>query len=274
VFIPLLSYSVLVTILAAYLFMVNQQNQQQNAPQSNSLENLPSFDPSDAEHSTHLKTDAKKINLVGGIDVAMATAPLPDRLITPLGKPLRIGDLEILPEAVYRQVVSVHVEGYAKPEPCEYPSLVLRLKLRNVSSNVAFQPMDAYFNRRWDWKKGGQPPLTMLELPENGRTVRFYGGPANYPLPPRSAAEGEKSREWVQGSNADRVLNPGEEMEGIVCTDGDDKEAVDAIDNHRGKLLWRVHLRRGVLVLSEHRYAPVSSVVGVEFTDEDYRKSG
>jgi len=276
VFIPLLSYSVLVTILAAYLFMVNQQNQQQAAP-PNPLENLPSFDPQDAEHSTHLKLDPKKLNRVSGIDEAKATAPLPDNLITQLGKKLRIGDLEIEPLRVTREVKSVADDiPNSKPAPCKYPSLVLYMKLRNVSDDVVFQPMDHYFDRRWSPKdkKGGQPPLTVLELIGPGEPLCFFGGPAPFPSPSNSAANGDKYDYWVAGIPYLAVLKPGEARDDFfVCTDGNDKETADAIDNYHGKLLWRVHLRRGIVVLNEHRYVPVSSVVGVEFSDEDYRKS-
>ena len=140
--------------------------------------------------------------------------------------------------------------------------------------------MDKYFYRRWS-NKAEPPPLTVLEL-VGGPTKanKFFGGPAEYPPPARSASEGDRSVEWVHGNAYERVLNPGEEMEGFVCTDGgkkeDDKEAravFEAVKNHHGKLLWRVHLRRGVVVRDDHHYVPVSTVIGVEFTDEDYRKS-
>jgi hypothetical protein len=278
IFIPLLSYSVLVTILAGYLFMLRMQKE---PPPPSPLEMLPSFDPNDAEHSTHLKLDPdpKKLNRASGIDVALATSPLPDDLITQLGKKLRVGDLEVEPLRVTREVVSVDVEGFAKPEPCPYESLVLHMKLRNVSSNVAFQPMDKYFYRKWSIK-AEPPPLTLLELIGPDKTSRFFGGPAEYPPPTQNAAQGNKYIEWVRGNDYERVLSPGDEMDAFVCTDGgkteDDKEAravVEAVKNHHGKLLWRVHLRRGIVVRDDHHYVPVSAVIGVEFTDEDYRKS-
>ena len=75
------------------------------------------------------------------------------------------------------------------------------------------------------------------------------------------------------------MLEPGEEKVFFVCTDGgetrDDPKGCDAaraIDAHHGKLLWRVHLRRGVEVVNAHRYVPLSTVFGVEFTDETTAK--
>ena len=62
-------------------------------------------------------------------------------------------------------------------------------------------------------------------------------------------------------------------MDTFVCTDGDDKSAVDAVENYHGKLMWRVHLRRGIITVDADQLVPVSSVIGVEFTDDDYRKS-
>ncbi len=169
------------------------------------------------------------------------------------------------------------VQGYdeGKAEPCKYPSLVLRLKLRNISGDVTFQPMDTYFDRKWPVKgSAGPPPLTMLELAGPGRpTPLFRRARPSSTWPPCTPKSGGDPPEWVQDDNDTKALNPGEEMETFVCTDGDDKATAEAVDNHRGKLLWRVHLRRGLVKLDEHRYVPVSSVIGVEFTDDDYRKS-
>ena len=132
----------------------------------------------------------RKLNRAANIDKATATAALPPNQIVRLGKKLRLGDLEIEPLNVDREVVSVMVHAGDKPQPCPYPSLVLTLKLRNVSDNVVFQPMDPYFDRRWEPKKGNAPPLTILEMPGKGKEQFLFGGPANYQPPP-------KSPEWV-----------------------------------------------------------------------------
>ncbi len=88
------------------------------------------------------------------------------------------------------------------------------------------------------------------------------------------------------GKMVEQILYPGEEKEFFVCTNGgggtnidrdDDNRAsaaADAVQNYHGKLLWRVHLRRGIVVVDDHRYVPVSTVIGVEFTDHDYRNDG
>ena len=270
VFIPLISYSILATVAVVVLWY---RLQQQPPPAANPLESLPSFDPSDEQHSTHLPLNTKmQMAVPRNLDVKTATLPLPDDLRVRLGggRKLRVGDLEIEPLGVAPEMVSVGVQGY-KPQECRYQSLVLRLKLRNVSGDVTFQPMDTYFDRRW--KKGDAPPLTFLELEGPNHPRRFFGGPAEFHMELLHANSGGDPPQWIEGARRDQVLGPGEEMETFVCTDGDDKAAKDAIENYRGKLLWRVHVRRGLVKLDPHRYVPVSTVVGVEFTDDDYRKS-
>jgi hypothetical protein len=268
VVIPLISYALLATVAVILLWY---RFQQAPPPPPNQLDTLPSFDPNDEEHSTHLQIKQKALNRIRGMDVKMATGPLLPERITRLGEKLQVGDLEITPQRVDRQIVSVVSKG-SQPEPGRGPSLVLHLRLKNMSSNVVFQPMDTFFYRKW-MSKSEQPPLTILELVEAARTVRFFGGPAEYhPPPPPSNIHAPLPQE-VDGDHASHVLRPGEVMDTFVCTDGDDKAAVDAVENHHGKLLWRVHLRCGIITLDSHHLVPISSVVGVEFTDDDYRKS-
>jgi hypothetical protein len=267
VIIPLISYAILATIAVLVLWYRFQQSP---PPPPNQLDTLPSFDPSDEEHSTHLKINQKVLNRPRSMDVKTATGPLLPERITRLGEKLEVGDLEIIPLKVDRQIVSVISKG-SRPEPCSAPSLVLHLKLRNISSNVVFQPMDTFFDRKW-MSKAEQPPLTILELLDPAHTVRFFGGPAEYHPPPRNNS-GAMPPQEVEGARSSHVLRPGEEMDTFVCTDGDDKNAVDAVENYHGKLMWRVHLRRGIITVDAHHLAPVSSVVGIEFTDDDYRKS-
>ena len=267
VVIPLISYALLATIAILVLWY---RFQQAPPPGPNQLDVLPSFDPNDEEHSTHLKLNQKVFNRPRSMDVKTATGPLLPERITRLGEKLQVGDLEITPLKVDRRIVSVISKGFPA-EPSRAPSLLLHLNLKNISSNVVFQPMDSYFDRKW-MSKAEQPPLTLLELFEPGRTIRFFGGPAEYHPPPAKNSNARPPEE-VEGANTSRVLHPGEEVETFVCTDGDDKTAVDAVENYRGKLLWRVHLRRGIITVDAHHLVPVSSVIGVEFTDDDYRKS-
>jgi hypothetical protein len=225
------------------------------------------------------KEKAKTEAVLRGFTRERALAPLPAGLHVPLGQTLTLGALEVTPVRVERRRVKVFVEGFAKPEPCAHDSLVLYLRLRNVAEDYAFTPLDNYFDRHWAGK--GSPPLTVLQAgPAN-----FFGGPAKwYPLsrPKRDWSP----REWVEGRpNVDPDgLRPGEEKETFVCTDGQDARAAlhlfgtDADGKqvkgpYRGALLWRVQLRRG-LIAYKNRRLPAAAVVGVEFTEKDYRKAG
>ena len=187
VFIPLISYSLLATVAVVVLWY---RLQQQPPPPPNPLETLPSFDPSDEQHSTHLPLNNKmQMAIPRNIDVKTATLPLPDHLLVRLGdkRKLRIGDLEVEPLGVDREKVGVVVQGY-NAQDCQYPSLVLHLRLRNVSNDVSFQPMDRYFDRKWKGK-GESPPLTILELISPDRTTRLFGGPAVFHFAARQSQQ-------------------------------------------------------------------------------------
>ena len=166
------------------------------------------------------------------IDVKTATLAAAGRSARPPRRQAKTADRRPGSGAAGRDLgarSSVDVQGY-NAEPCEYPSLVLRLKLRNVSDDVAFQPMDNYFDRKWKGK-GEAPPLTILELVSPNRPTRFFGGPAEFHLPLLHAQQ--RRRPAAVGAwrpPTTKVLNPGEEMETFVCTDGDDKAATEAVD--------------------------------------------
>jgi hypothetical protein len=269
VFIPLISYAILTTIALLILWA---RLQQAAPPPPNPLETLPALDPNDPKAGTHLFKDPRQSEVIQNLDVKTATGPVPDNQTVRLGGKLQLGDLQIEPQKVALEKVSVRVQGY-NPEPCQYPSLVLHMKLRNISDNTVFQPMDTFFDRRWKGAKSSVPPLTILELALSGGAPRFFfGGPADFHRPLLTAQSGGDPPQWVEGNHYSQVLNPGEEMDTFVCTDGDDKPTTEAVENHHGKLLWRVHLRRGIVPYNG-RLVPVSTVVGVEFTDEDYRKN-
>ena len=73
VVIPLISYAVLATIAVLMLWY---RMQQAPPPPPNQLDTLPSFDPSDEEHSTHLKINHKVFNRPRSMDVKTATGPI------------------------------------------------------------------------------------------------------------------------------------------------------------------------------------------------------
>src|SRR5207302_10401675 len=112
----------------------------------------------------------------------LVTAPVPDRLKVGLGRTLKLGDLEVTPLRVERRKVRLFDERYPKPTELEHDSLLLHLRLHNASGDLAFAPLDNYFDRRWNdqWpqekKNAVQMPFTQLEI--GGE--RFYGGPCEW----------------------------------------------------------------------------------------------
>jgi hypothetical protein len=201
------------------------------------------------------------------------TGPLPAQQRLTLGQTGRFGALEVTPLAVERRRVRVVVRGWAKPEPCRNDSLVLRLKLRNVSADQTFAPLDNCFDRAWRLGQG-EMPLTQLEA-----AGRHFCGPARwYPLGNKS----NNKPEWLEGrAPSDPMdLAPGAPLESYVCTDGNDEEAVRVLFGEGpgppaapcpGPFLWRVRLRRG-LIEWDGKERSATTVIGVEFTRSDIDK--
>lgn len=264
VFLPTLIWAIGASIMCYSLWMQASRNQSRGS----------SFDamPDDGDSRGFKPGVPKK---VGRLDVSksMATRPLPDHLKVKLRETIRIGDLEVTPTGVEVRKVGVIVEGFSEPQPCEHPSLVLNLKLKNVSDGWAFAPLDNYFDRQY--KGVGSVPLTLLEAgPQT-----FFGGPAKWIPVIRDEKTKNDRRQWVEGrKNLDLVgLAPGEEKKDYVCTDGEDARMAAYLFGgggrkpYQGDLLYRVRVRRGPV---KHRGKLVSAtaVIGVMFSSDDYRK--
>jgi hypothetical protein len=145
-------------------------------------------------------------------------------------------------------------------DPSREKALVLRLHLRNISQEIAFHPVDPFFDRSW---KPGDPngkPYTYLDM--DGRL--FYGGPIEWEY---ASAQGNNARQYILEQRQDRVLGPNEEMDTIICTNPHDK-VEDYLNSYHGPLLWRVQLRRGPVEVRNHD-ASATAVIGVEFQDSD-----
>jgi hypothetical protein len=261
VFCPLLLYSIVISIFAFFIYRHEQQLQEQFRERFDKMPDV-GDDPGVRK--------GKRVSLTDRYKPELATLPLPKILCTTLGQPLRVGDLQLTPNRVERKRVSVVVES-SKPEPCQHDSLVLYLDLKNLSTEYAFAPLDNYFDRYWRPGMDMIPPLTLLEVGD----YRCYGGPAHwYPRGDRT-----NRREWVKGrrDQAD-LLQPGEEKEMFVCTDGGDDTAAAVLfgdqpgEGYHGRLLWRVRVRRG-LVRFQHKDYSATAVIGVRFTDSDIRQA-
>lgn len=257
--INLISYSIGVTGILIYLYFSQQAIVHPLEALPDNFGQQPGVDKKDKKRSDVFKR------------IAPDTA-LPPQLHVPLGQTIRIGALEVTPEKVeQKKVVHKYRNRDYRPEPAQDDSLILHLKLKNVSEDNYFHPTDPAFERRW--KEGYAPtnkPYTFLEFSDkkDGERRKYYGG--NYDWPVRHD-KGESPRlGYVEGQEYDdKQLAPGEERKTVVYTDPDDHVA-DSLRGYNGRFVWRVHLRRGLVQVKE-RELPAAAVIGVTFSKEDIR---
>jgi DNA-directed RNA polymerase subunit RPC12/RpoP len=257
---PLVSYSVLATILVVVLW---------NRLQAVEVHPLIAFLP-DAEgdapgviRKPKAVNEARKRRLIGD--------PLPEGLKMRLGQTRVIGSLAVTAQRVTREQAGTGT-GLAEPEKLKELSLVLHLHLQNVSTDESFQPLDRYFDRKWREGSPGAPPLTLLEA---GKGQRFYGGPAEWRPRHTLQRNNDAAAEFIYllGSDKpiedpiDHTLDPGETADVFVCTDGNDPRS-DELVHRTGEFLWRVHVRRG-LVRVRGQDIPAAAVLGVAFNDRE-----
>jgi hypothetical protein len=244
VVIPLISYSILATVLIVILYLRLQ------APQRSPLEELPDLE-GDFRGAARQKPVSQTYERIA------PETPLPPHLRVGLGRSVQVGDVEVTPERIELRKI-VYRGPNAQPEPAAKESLVLNLRLRNVSRDVVFSPTDPFFDRRWKPRSDPRSarPYTFLEVGDH----RLYGGPLPW--------HRDGVRETVEGQTYTR-LQPGEDLTTVVCTDPDDQVS-DLLRAAPGPFLWRVQLRRG-LVRVGRREIPATAVVGVEFARDEIR---
>ncbi len=256
--IPLASYSILSTFLLVVLW---------ERLRSAEVHPLAAFLPDAEGDAPGVVLKPKALSEAG--KRKLNNQPLPEPLRLRLGETRTVGALEITPLRVTRERVGVGPVS-SPPQLLRGPSLVLHLRLKNVSEDQSFQPLDRFFDRRWEeGRSAGPPPLTLLEA---GPGWRFYGGPAEWHPRPGPGRDSDALPEFNYLMNGpepavdpvDRPLDPGQSAEVFVCTDGNDPRAGELV-RHPGPFLWRVEVRRG-LVRIRGREVPAAAVVGVAFT--------
>jgi hypothetical protein len=142
--------------------------------------------------------------------------------VAKLGIPIRIGDVEVTPIAIVSSPVELlrFVDDPPEYRREDTDSLILRLKVTNLSNDHHFAPLDR------DLIRGPSAPLDRTQITSSkGETIRLY------PLAVES--------EWVIQGQQFPVLKPGETTETVLAT-----EAVTD-DRLAGDLTWRVRLRIG-----------------------------
>jgi hypothetical protein len=165
---------------------------------------------------------------------------LPDDRLTTLGAPLRVGRLEFTPLDVRKGKVTLVVarfDGRKENRDGGEGALHLRVRLRNISDDLIFAPLDEAFVRERD----RELPDSFIEAADGERIYTY-----RLPVASEQAIPGQEFQE----------LKPGEAMETVVVSD------TDAVDRARGSLTWRLRLRTG---------DQETDVVGVRFQVDEIR---
>lgn len=250
----LIPYAIFVTGVAAY-FYLRMLDMQQRAPHP--LEYL-----RDTGENPPAKRGSSSI-----IEGASPDTNLPPKLQVALGQSLTIGDLQIQPLKVERRRLTICSENrQVRPQETAQDALVLTLRLRNVSGDVFFTPTDPMFDRQWKEEYGSNRPYMLLEM--NGK--KFFGGAVAWrPRTNRGAFRADDPREYVKGQeNNNQVLKPGADRTCIFCTDPGNREILQTLPGSRDPLVWRVHLRRGLVDVGD-REVSTTAVIGVVFDKKD-----
>jgi hypothetical protein len=276
VFMPLILYAVLTSVIIALLYAgIIRVPEPTNRDRNDPFDQLP-----DDGDDSGTKKGGKRITLA--YPPEDVTRPITPARRVKLGNTLRVGSIEVTPLRVTRERVGVYVRGYEKATNCGSDSLVLYLRLKNVSTEERFAPLDTFFDRLGTVKRGSLP-LTHLEV--GGFRV---SGPAKWAPPTAS----DDQPQWLKGRDYSFPggVGPDEEYklldakgkrtrDPFVCTDGNNPDATRVLFGededgkrvatpHPGPFLWRIQLRRGV-VLHRGKERSATTVVGVEFTRDD-----
>jgi hypothetical protein len=190
-------------------------------------------EPSAAEKST-----AEPALLPAQPDPDTPPPPLPPENITTLGKSIRLGDLEVTPLSVEAKPVELVHTIRSKARRREADCLVLRLRLKNLSKDQTYPPVDRKLVREHDVK--AYDPFIQTS---DGESLRLF------PLALDS--------EWSIFGQVFSPLEPGASMETSVA-------AEPGSANHLAdEMTWRVRLRIGVYRVD---------MLGVKFTKAEVRR--
>ncbi len=234
----LAGYATLVTIVLFWSWI-------RGSHQEHPLTTIPDF------FGQYRRADRSKVSRLPVED-----AVLPPELTLALGSSLRVGDLQIEPLGVeFTKPVMVTQYAAAKTPETRHTatdaSLVLRLRLTNHSTTLAFHPADPAYNRK---TSPGEPlPLSGVQI----GSQRFMGGQIGWPfdrLTPRIYFAGQEAD--------DQPLQPGQSRETVLVSNNS-KELWPTLTRTRDAI-WRVHLRRGVTRF-ESEDVSVGVLFGVQF---------
>lgn len=158
--------------------------------------------------------------------------PLPSQNLTSLGEPVRLGSVEVTPLGVERRKLELlRAVDPGEARQTRIPSLLLRVRLKNVSPEWTFAPLEPSAVRECL----GLPSETFVES-ERGKI-------GMYPLALQS--------EWALAGQEFPSLDPGESAETFLAT------AATPDDRLGDSLIWYARLR-----VSPHQ----TDVLGVRFS--------
>ena len=144
-----------------------------------------------------------------------------DHLVT-LGKTIRIGALEVTPLSVSSGPITLERTALERvTKDGGKNALVLRLRIKNLSTDKVLAPLDEAFLR----ERPRAEPDSFVET-TGGETIPLY------PIALES--------EWAIAGQVFRDLKPGESFESIVAT------APDALDKTTPEMTWRIRLRTDI----------------------------
>ena len=153
--------------------------------------------------------------------------PLPPGHTLRLGETRRFGNVEVTALRVTRGVAVLVNRDQGTEEETLGETLKLHLRLRNVSRDQTFAPIGRRLLLTRDGKRANN--FVYFAGQTGKQSLRLL------PFPLRI----EETSVEIKGQQLDRKLEPAEEFEIDIATD-------DNIPALKGKLVWRVHLRKGL----------------------------
>jgi hypothetical protein len=188
--------------------------------------------------------------------------PLPSHLITSLGAPLTVGQIEVTPLSIRLRPWTAFAKRKDGAEIETVPikaTFVLTLRIKNVSADALIYAMDPFFDRRAD-DDDRALPFTLIEAGDK----KYFGGVLEYNV------DAARERTWLAGRENDaEPLKPGKTRDVVLVTRPAFAAAIaDALAKSGSEAIWRVQVRRGFYEFKDQEFS-VAAVIGVRFTHRD-----
>jgi hypothetical protein len=247
IFFGVAAYALVMTLVAIYgLFIKSGDKVDPGHPLSTIPDSFGEFDPVKRKQVSQYKFPVD--------------GELPGTLRAGLGSKIEVGQLEIEPVKVEARPLKIVTEGKKQQynETTKGRALVLQLKVKNTSNDLAIFPMDPAFLR----KPKGDDKQVPTRLVVGKQT--FLGGAIDWP----TATNVTRRYEEQQAGDA-TPLKPGETRDYVVFTNVDPK-LIEAVHAATETLQWRIQIRRG-LIEYRGKDVPVTAIIGVEFKPSDVK---